>query len=153
MNSRRHFRVRFAQQTAMKQLIPVTSLCLLAAVAFSGCETSGGNAMLGAATGAAIGGLLHGRGEDALKGAAIGAGAGYLIGRVVRHERRAREERYYRERYYDNRGYEQYPVARLTDRPGFVESPYRPYHLIDVRGVPRGAQVLDPSCDRIFINP
>jgi hypothetical protein len=137
----------------MKKSVPIISLSLLAAINFSGCETSGGNAMLGAATGAAIGGLLHGRGSDALTGAAIGAGAGYLIGKVVRNERRAREERYYRERYYEDGDYERYPVGRLTNRRGFVQSPYRPYHLIDVRGVPPGAQVLDPSCDKIFINP
>lgn len=137
----------------MKRSVPIISLCLLSAITFSGCETSGGNAMLGAATGAAIGGLLHGHGEDALRGAAIGAGAGYLIGKVVRNERRAREERYYRERYYEGGDYDRYPVARLTNRRGYVQSPYRPYHLIDVRGVPSGAQVLDPSCDKIFINP
>lgn len=137
----------------MKKFVPIVSLGLLTAITFTGCETSGGNAMLGAATGAAIGGLLHGRGEDALRGAAIGAGAGYLIGKVVRNERRAREERYYRERYYDGGDYDRYPIARLTNRRGYVQSPYRPYHLIDVRGVPSGAQVLDPSCDKIFINP
>lgn len=137
----------------MKKSIPVISLGLLASITFTGCETSGGNAMLGAATGAAIGGLLHGSGDDALKGAAIGAGAGYLIGKVVRNERRAREERYYRERYYEGGHYDRYPVARLTDRRGYVQSPFPPYHLIDVRGVPPGAQVLDPSCDKIFINP
>lgn len=137
----------------MKKSIPAISLCLLTAITFSGCETSGANAMLGAATGAAIGGLLHGSGSDALTGAAIGAGAGYLLGKVVRNERRAREERYYRERYYEDGGQDRYPVGRLTSRRGFVRSPFRPYHLIDVRGVPPGAQVLDPSCDRIFINP
>jgi hypothetical protein len=137
----------------MKTFVRTTSLCLLATIAFTGCETSGGNAMLGAATGAAIGGLLHGRGEDALTGAAIGAGAGYLIGKVVRNERRAREERYYREGYYEDGYRDRYPVAHFTNRGGYVRSPYKPYHLIDVRGVPAGAQVLDPSCDKIFINP
>src|SRR5215218_8087070 len=102
----------------MKKSVSIISFCLLTAVTFSGCETSGGNAMLGAATGAAIGGLLHGRGSDALTGAAIGAGAGYLIGKVVRNERRAREERYYRERYYEGGDYERYPVGRLTNRRG-----------------------------------
>src|SRR4030095_16827964 len=105
----------------MKKSIPIISFGLLAAITFTGCETSGGNAMLGAATGAAIGGLLHrsghgglsrgagrGRGGDALTGAAIGAGAGYLIGKVVRNERRAREERYYRERYYEGGDYDRY---------------------------------------------
>ena len=42
----------------MKRFIPTISLLLLAAFAFAGCETSGQNALLGAATGAAIGGAL-----------------------------------------------------------------------------------------------
>ncbi|HEX8296651.1 MAG TPA: glycine zipper domain-containing protein [Chthoniobacteraceae bacterium] len=145
----------------MKKLIPLTSTCLLAIFSFTACETSGGNALAGAATGAVIGGFLHGRGSDAFHGAAIGAGAGYLIGKVVRREREARYERYDRERDYEegDERYEEerverrYPVGRRTNRPGFVTSPYPPFHLIDVRGIPRGAQVLDPSCDRVFIKP
>ena len=148
----------------MKKLIPTTSLLLLAACAFSGCETSGQNALLGAATGAAIGGALHGRGDQALAGAAIGAAGGYLIGKAVQHDRR----RVYSEGYYDGRGdrYDdrrdsrddreddrRYPVGRFTSRGGFVTSPYYPYNRIDVRGIPHGAQTVDPSCDRIFINP
>ena len=143
---------------SMKRLIPATSLFLLAACAFSGCETSGQNALLGAATGAAIGGSLHGRGDQALAGAAIGAAGGYLIGKAVQEDRRRTyDEGYYEGRgeRYDRRDYrdERQPVARPTGRYGFVESPYRPYNRIDVRGIPHGAQVVDPSCDRIFINP
>ena len=149
----------------MKKLIPTTSLLLLAAVAFSGCETSGQNALLGAATGAVVGGALHGRGDQALAGAAIGAAGGYLIGKAVQHDRR----RVYSEGYYDGRGdrsyddrrddrddredYRRYPVGRFTARGGFVTSPYYPYNRIDVRGIPHGAQVVDPSCDKIFVNP
>ena len=149
----------------MKKLIPTISLLLLAALAFSGCETPGQNALLGAATGAAVGGALHGRGDQALAGAAIGAAGGYLIGKAVQHDRR----RVYSEGYYDgrgdrdgggeryDRGYDReesrYPVGRSTGRSGFVASPYYPYNRIDVRGIPRGAKVVDPSCDKIFINP
>lgn len=131
-----------------QKLLPLVSLLLLAAMTFTSCETSGGNALAGAAVGAAVGGLLHGRGSDAMTGAAIGAGAGYLIGKVVRNERRAREDRYYRDRSYDN-----YPVARRTNRSGFVTSPYPPYNLIDVRGIPHGSEVVDPSCGEVFVNP
>ena len=147
----------------MKKLIPTISLLLLTACAFTGCETTGQNVLLGAATGAAVGGALHGRGDQALAGAAIGAAGGYLIGKAVQHDRR----RVYSEGYYDGRGdrYEprddrsydreepRHPVGRFTGRSGFVTSPYQPYNRIDVRGIPRGAQVVDPSCDRIFINP
>ena len=141
----------------MKKLIPAISLLLLAAFAFSGCETSGQNALLGAATGAAVGGALHGRGDQALAGAAIGAAGGYLIGKAVQHDR----QRVYSEGYYDGRGDryedtrrdERYPVGRFTGRSGFVTSPYYPYNRIDVRGIPHGAQTVDPSCDKVFINP
>ena len=44
-------------------------------------------------------------------------------------------------------------MGRFTGRSGFVTSPYAPYNRIDVRGIPQGAQVVDPSCDRIFVNP
>jgi len=156
----------------MKKLIPIISLLLLVACAFSGCETSGQSALLGAATGAAVGGALHGRGDQALAGAAIGAAGGYLIGKAVQHDRRrvysdgyydgrgdrdGGDDRYDRDRRDDDRGYDRgesrYPVGRSTGRYGFVSSPYSPYHRIDVRGIPRGAKVVDPSCDRIFINP
>jgi hypothetical protein len=50
-------------------------------------------------------------------------------------------------------GYHGYPYARRTRHPGFVRSPYQPYVLVNVRGIPRYARVLDPSCGRIFINP
>jgi hypothetical protein len=135
----------------MKKCAPLICLLLAIAMTFSGCETSGDSALAGAATGAAIGGLLRGRGRDALHGAAIGAGAGYLIGKLVRHER---AHRYDRDDEYGRRDYdEDLPYAQPTNRYGFVTSPYPPYNLIDVRGIPHGAQVLDPSRNRPFINP
>lgn len=148
----------------MKKLVPCISLSLLAALSFSSCETSGQNALLGAATGAAIGGALHGRGDQALAGAAIGAAGGYLIGKAVQHDRR----RVYSEGYYEGREDraddryarrddhyrdDRYPLGRQTNREGFVVSPYHPYNRIDVRGIPRGSQVQDPSTGQIFINP
>lgn len=136
----------------MKKFIPIVSLSLCTVFAFSGCETSGQSALAGAATGAAVGGLLHGRGSDAFHGAAIGAGAGYLLGKIAQHQRRDAYERGYD----DGGGYRgstRYPVGDLTSQRGFVRSPYRPYHTIDVRGIPPGAQVIDPSCERIFVNP
>ncbi len=133
----------------MKKFVPITSAALLVAMTFSSCETSGQSALAGAATGAAVGGLLHGRGSDALTGAAIGAGAGYLLGKIVRADR---ERDYYDgDSYYEERS--RYPYGEPTRRSGFVTSPYRPYHIIDVRNIPRGAKVVDPSSDRIFINP
>ena len=140
----------------MKNFIPAISLALLGAFTFTGCETTGQSALAGAATGAAIGGLLHGRGSDALAGAAIGAAGGALLGHAARQER----QRGYDEGYDDSRGYRgesyrenRYPAGRRTGRYGLVRSPYSPGNLIDVSGFPRGAKVVDPSCDRIFINP
>jgi len=149
----------------MKNLISPAALALLVAFAFSACETTGDNVLLGAATGAAIGGLAGGSGRDAVTGAAIGAAGGYLIGKAVQYDRR----RVYSEGYYDGRGdrgyddryrrdddrdyRDHYPVARRTNRSGFVISPYYPYNRIDVRGIPRGARVEDPSVGKIFINP
>ena len=147
----------------MKKSVPFVALVLTAVFALSGCDTPGESALAGAATGAAIGGLLHGRGDQALVGAAIGAGSGYLIGKAVQHERRrsyedgyydgrddSRDDRDYRDDRYDR---DRYPLGRLTRHEGFVVSPYPPYNRIDVRGIPRGAQVEDPSTHRIFINP
>ena len=136
----------------MKTFIPAISLALIGAFTFTGCETTGQSALAGAATGAAIGGLLHGRGDQALAGAAIGAASGALIGHVAKEQR----ERAYDEGYADARGYRGdrgYPVGSRTGRYGLVRSPYGDHNLIDVSGIPRGAKVVDPSCDRIFINP
>ena len=140
----------------MKKLIPAISIALLGAFTFTGCETTGQSALAGAATGAAIGGLLHGRGDQALAGAAIGAASGALIGHVAKQQR----ERAYDEGYNDGSGYRgeryresSYPVGHRTGRYGLVRSPYSPANLLDVSGIPRGAKVVDPSCDRIFINP
>ncbi len=149
----------------MKKLIPATSLALCIMFAFSACETTGDSVLLGAATGAAVGGLATGHGHGALAGAAIGAAGGYLVGKAVQHERRqAYSEGYYegREDRYDDRDHrdedrryrdERYPIGRFTNRDGFVISPYYPYSRMDVRGIPRGAQVQDPSTGKIFINP
>ena len=140
----------------MKKFIPAMSLALLGAFTFTGCETTGQSALAGAATGAAIGGLLHGRGDQALAGAAIGAASGALLGHVAKQQR----ERAYDDGYADARGYRgdrsyerSYPVGSRTGRYGLVRSPYSPGNLIDVSGIPRGAKVVDPSCNRIFINP
>lgn len=142
----------------MKKSIPLVSSALLMAVALSSCETPGQTALLGAGTGAIIGNQSH---TGPVRGAALGAGVGYLVGRLAQRDRRrayddgyydARDERrYHREERYEDR--RRYPVARPTNRYGFVTSPYAPYNVIDVRDIPRGAQVVDPSVDRVFINP
>lgn len=109
------------------------------------CDTATGQgAAIGAGSGAIIGGLATGRVRDA----AIGAGAGALVGTLVG----AAVDRSNAEAY-GARPQEGYPYATPSDRRGMVISPYRPHYTIDVRGVPRGALVRDPSCDRLFVNP
>jgi hypothetical protein len=138
-----------------KPRIVSVSLLLMTALIFSGCETPGEGAKHGAIIGAGVGALKEGSLRGAARGAAIGAATGALLGKIAKDRREERynrddevivEERYYRER-------PRYPVARPTNRYGFVTSPYAPYHLIDVRGIPSGARVVDPSNDLVFINP
>ena len=70
-------------------------------------------------------------GTGALVGAATGAAIGSAAG--------------------GHHGY--YPYGRRTDTPGLLRSPYPPHSLVDVRGVPRGALVQDPTTGRIFRRP
>lgn len=90
---------------SFRKFLPVVSLSLLGAFTFSSCETPGQTALLGAATGAAIGSQTR---AGALRGAAIGAGAGYVAGRVVQSERRRAYEQGLADRdgyYYDDARY------------------------------------------------
>jgi hypothetical protein len=130
----------------MKRFLPLAAACLLAALGNSGCETTGQTTLLGAGTGAA---LAAATGHSPLRGAAIGAASGFVVGKIVKHER----ERAYDEAYYETRYRGRYPVANFSHRRGYVVSPYPPHHLIDVRGIPSGGKVVDPSCNRVFINP
>ena len=125
-----------------------TALALISLIS-AGCETTGQTALLGAGVGA---GLAAATGHDALRGAAIGAASGAVIGHVAKRSReRAYEEGYYEGRY--DRDDDRYPIGRRTENRGFVVSPYSPHHVIDVRGIPRGAKVQDPSNGQVFINP
>lgn len=115
---------------------------VMLACSLTSCETpTGQGAAIGAGTGAIIGGLATNRVGGAALGAAAGALAGTLVGASVEDSQRRQYNR------------EDYPTAEPTDRGGFVVSPYRPYHVIDVRGVPSGELVRDPSCDRLFVKP
>jgi hypothetical protein len=136
----------------MNKFIPIVSLCVFATLGFSACDTPGHSALAGAATGGAIVGILTGRPRLALAGAAVGAGTGYLIGKQVQADRRAAYDQGYYDGHYADDG-SGYPMGRFTDRPGIVTSPYPPYNQIDVREIPRGAKVQDPSTGKIFINP
>ena len=146
----------------MRRLISCLLVPVLA-MTFAGCETPGESALGGALAGAALGGVLKGTGKDVARGAAIGAVGGYALGKVAESER----ARGYAEANGAYRGdssyrgapppaahyhYEPVPHGRFSGTPGYVYSPYS-HDLIDVRGVRRGAQVVDPVSGRVFVNP
>ena len=127
-----------------KYFIPTVAAAVLLPLFLSSCETPvGQGAGFGAATGAIIGGAATGR----VRGAAIGAGAGALAGALIGaavQEDQARN-------YHAPPG--GYPYGTRTGTPGYVYSPYGPHNVIDVRGVPPGSLVRDPSTGGIFIKP
>ena len=122
------------------------ALAAVGALALNSCETATGTgALVGAGTGALIaGGGHHGHHRgDTIAGAAIGAGVGALIGAAIDADERG---------YYEGHPGSYYPVGRRVGR-GLVQSPYPPHAVVDVRGIPRGALVRDPSTGRPFRKP
>jgi hypothetical protein len=146
-NIRLNFVARI-QSIMKKQFIPAVAAAVLLATGLSSCETpegqgAGFGAFSGAATGALIGAAATGTGRGAGIGAAAGAAAGALIGAAVAHD----QAQYY---HAPPGGY---PVAQGTGTLGYVYSPYGQHNVIDVRGVPSGALVRDPSTGGIFRKP
>jgi hypothetical protein len=121
----------------------LTSILLTPILALTSCESNTGTgALVGAAGGAALGGLLGGgKGRNIAAGAILGAGTGALAGHLIG---RADDRGYYRG--------QRLPYGRSAGR-NVVESPYRPYNLINVGGIPRGSVVEDPTTGRYFIRP
>jgi predicted small secreted protein len=130
----------------MKKItLAVMATVALSALGLSSCETpTGQGAGFGAATGAIIGGAATGNLRGAAIGAGIGAGTGALIGASIEADQNG---------YYEGHPGGYYPYGRRTDQHGFLRSPYPPHSIVDVRGVPRGALVRDPSSGRIFRRP
>src|SRR5262249_48492058 len=130
-----------------KYLLLATAAAAVVSLGLSACGTYPGYATgSGAAIGAASGALI-GAGADGGRGAAIGAGAGLLAGALVGAAIDAENAR----NYHAPPG--GYPIARHSETPGYVYSPYGEHHLIDVRGIPSGALVKDPSTNGVFRNP
>jgi osmotically inducible lipoprotein OsmB len=130
-----------------KYFIPAVSAAILLAMGLSSCETPAGQgAGFGAVTGAAAGALIGGAAAGG-RGAAIGAGAGALAGALTGAAIAEDQARYY---HAPPGGY---PYAQRTGTPGYVYSPYGQHNIIDVRGVPPGALVRDPSTGGIFRRP
>ena len=128
-----------------KHFGPVVAGVALLALTLNSCDTpTGEGAGYGAAAGAIIGAAATGRVQDAEIGAAAGAATGALIGAAI-------EENDARRSYPPPaRGY---PYAARTGTFGFVRSPYSPHRIVDVRGIPPGELVRDPSSGGIFRNP
>jgi hypothetical protein len=122
----------------------ITPVALLANLLTSCDSPTGAGAAYGAGAGAIIGGAATGRVRGAAIGAAAGAAAGALIGRAIQEDQ-ARE--------YGPVPEGGYPVARWSGNPGLVISPYPPHRLVDVRGIPHGALVRDPSSGGVFRRP
>jgi hypothetical protein len=122
----------------------VSSGALLALILTS-CDTpTGAGAGYGAAAGAIIGAAATGRPRDAAIGAAAGAATGALIGAAIEADEARRTAP-------PPPG--GYPFAARTGTYGFVRSPYPPHRIVDVRGIPPGELVRDPSSGGIFRNP
>jgi len=135
----------------MKKLpIVVVAGTALVAMSFSGCETQGQSVGLGALTGAIVGGAARNNVRGAAVGAGIGAIAGAVLGKVAQDQRSTAYAQGRADAAYVP---ESYRVATPSRYYGYVVSPYRPYALVDVRGIRPGARVMDPVSDRIFINP
>jgi Glycine zipper len=117
----------------------------LLALMLNSCDTpTGRGAAYGAAAGAIIGGAATGHARAASIGAAAGAATGALIGAAIQRDDAERTAPP------PPRGY---PWAHRTGRYGFVESPYPPHRVVDVRGIPHGELVRDPVSRGVFRNP
>jgi hypothetical protein len=129
-------------KTTALAAISALNLC---ALGLNSCDTyAGQGAGYGAAAGAIIGGATTGRVRGAAVGAAIGAASGAIIGAAISEEEARR---------YGPPPAGGYPVARWSGTPGLVISPYSPHNLVDVRGIPHGALVRDPSTGGVFVRP
>jgi hypothetical protein len=130
----------------IKQILGVIGGLALVGSGLTSCDTpTGTGAAAGAGAGAIIGNIAgHGGAQSTLLGAAAGAAAGALIGHAIQEDQAEK---------YGPRPEGGYPVAEWSGQPGLVISPYPPHRLVDVRGIPRGALVRDPSSGEIFRKP
>ncbi|HEY1768643.1 MAG TPA: hypothetical protein VGG02_00130 [Chthoniobacterales bacterium] len=131
-----------------KFFLPAAAAAILVSLGLTSCETAYPGQATGAGAGiGAVSGALIGAGAGGGRGAAIGAGAGLLAGALVGAAIDANQEQYY---HAPPGGF---PVASPSGTRGYVYSPYPPHNLINVRGIPHGAKVRDPSTGGIFLRP
>jgi hypothetical protein len=123
----------------------MSGAALLLALTLNSCDTpTGRGAAYGAAAGAIIGGAATGHLRAASIGAAAGAATGALIGHAIQQDQAERTA---------PPPPHGYPFGRRTGQYGLVRSPYPPHNLVDVRDIPPGELVRDPSTGGIFRNP
>ena len=125
--------------------LPIIGLLLLGAILLPSCETATGQgAGFGAAAGAILGGVASGDAAGAATGAIIGATTGAIIGASVDEANAVR---------YGGRPHGGYPYGRRTSTPGFYQSPYPPYQVYNLRGIPHGALIDDRVGGGYFRKP
>jgi predicted small secreted protein len=127
-----------------KDLLIVAGL-LFSSFALTSCDTATGQgAGWGAATGAVLGAAATGNVRGAAVGALIGANTGAIIGASIDEDQALR---------YGPRPRGGFPFGRRTDTPGFYQSPYPPYQIYNLRGVPHGGLVDDRVGGGYFRKP
>jgi len=133
---------------------------LFCALSFTSCTPlQQQGAGVGALAGGALGALTGDDEEDITRATVIGAVVG--AGAAAIREQQQQTGGYYNNSY--NQPQQQqtapvqttstYPYAQLTETVGYVKSPYRPYNVVDVRGIPAGKMAKEPGTENIFLIP
>ncbi len=126
---------------------------LFCALSFSSCTPlQQQRAGVGALAGGAIGALAGDDTKDIVNGAAIGAAVG--AGSAAVQERNQTNGFNNTQQAAPSAPVQNnYPLAQMTETPGYVKSPYRPYNTVDVSGIPSGKMAKEPGTNNIFIIP
>ena len=155
----------------MRFLLWESIAVVLTSVLLSGFETPGQSAVAGAATGAAAEGLLKGTSRGApvyseppapVSPAYVQTGPVYVPAPEQKHLHQNFDSSFFSHwSQYVFRDDKRWPeshdrhpvlVARPAADYGYVYSPYTG-SLVNVRGIQHGAEVVDPSSGKVFINP
>lgn len=125
--------------------LSIVSALAISALALSSCETpTGQGAGFGAAAGAVLGAAATGDVHGAATGALIGATTGAIIGASIEEDQALR---------YGPRPRSGFPYGRRTETPGYYQSPYPPYQVYNLRGIPHGGLVEDRVGGGYFRKP
>lgn len=128
-----------------KNNLLIVSALTLSAMALSSCDTpTGQGAGFGATAGAILGAAATGNVRGAATGAIIGATTGAIIGASIEEDQAVR---------YGPRPRGGFPYGRRTESPGFYQSPYPPYQIYNLRGIPHGGLVEDRVGGGYFRKP